>query len=444
MVEEKESLETKSPDHHADHMSTLEVAEAKPLMVGGTIPLSIESTSSSLPSRLQRKPKKKSLIAASLFINFCVLHYFLFSLLLKPYYNASSQQINHPIFDVSNYKHSSDHQQYVVGQCTEKQMKGIESALEINSETLEINKDKVKCPSSSWLDEYYSLLYRKYQENPNWNLEPFLGINVGCNKGYDAINLARLGMLNPKFDRDTWGQALVNAGLADVGVCGQSQTQNQFQLSSALSGHTVRKGEMHCIEPMPSTFEAINKVKSQLNLGKEGLVMTNAALSSTNGVIDFPNARAGKENFGIDSCQKNNDFCEKVPMYSLPTYVETFVNGHGPINILSIDVEGFDFDVLFGAGNVLDRTEYLEFEYHKVGNWGGYHLTDAIRLLDAKGFTCYWAGVNRLWRLTGCQHPLYETWHEWSNVACVHRSKIDLAHIMEQTFKKSIQTNIYV
>ena len=59
----------------------------------------------------------------------------------------------------------------------------------------------------------------------------------------------------------------------------------------------------------------------------------------------------------------------------------------GPVNILQIDVEGFDFDVLFGASSVLDRTLFLEFEYHSAGNWNGLHLQDAIKLLNGKGET---------------------------------------------------------
>jgi hypothetical protein len=37
------------------------------------------------------------------------------------------------------------------------------------------------------------------------------------------------------------------------------------------------------------------------------------------------------------------------------------------INVLAIDAEGWDFDALFGASSVLDRTYYLEFEYHMIG-----------------------------------------------------------------------------
>ena len=41
-------------------------------------------------------------------------------------------------------------------------------------------------------------------------------------------------------------------------------------------------------------------------------------------------------------------------------------------SIFYLYVEGYDFDVLFGASSVLDRTHYLEFEYHEQGNWENY------------------------------------------------------------------------
>eukprot|EP00978_Attheya_sp_CCMP212_P011920 scaffold29623_cov46-Attheya_sp.AAC.2 len=117
--------------------------------------------------------------------------------------------------------------------------------------------------------------------------------------------------------------------------------------------------------------------------------------------------------------------CESVDVFSLKTYVENFVQStSSPINILSIDVEGFDFDVIFGASSkILDRVEYLEFEYNWMGSWGKQHLFDAVKLLDDHDFTCYWAGVDRLWRLTDCWLSYYDM-RTWSNVACVHHSVV--------------------
>jgi hypothetical protein len=54
-------------------------------------------------------------------------------------------------------------------------------------------------------------------------------------------------------------------------------------------------------------------------------------------------------------------------LYSLDSYAEKYVLSNGPINILAIDAEGWDFDVLFGASSVLDRAYYVEFEYHMIG-----------------------------------------------------------------------------
>ena len=115
-------------------------------------------------------------------------------------------------------------------------------------------------------------------------------------------------------------------------------------------------------------------------------------------------------------------------MFSLEDYVAKYVKGRGPINILQIDGEGYDFDVLFGAGSVLDSTHYLEFFEYR------YRLPDAVLLLDGKGFTCYWSGENRLWRISGCYFEHYNYFHGWSNVACVHRSQKILYDRMEKVF----------
>jgi hypothetical protein len=151
----------------------------------------------------------------------------------------------------------------------------------------------------------------------------------------------------------------------------------------------------------------------------------------------------GQENLGIHdqrACQHPSD-CKKVPLYSADSYFDEFVQSKGPVNMLLIDVEGWDFDVLFGASSVLERTQYLEFEYHFKGPWGRYHLPDTVRLLDHKGFTCYWAGKHKLWRITGCHFDVYNTYHDHSNVACVHRTYEKLAERMENLFLATIEEN---
>ncbi len=280
------------------------------------------------------------------------------------------------------------------------------------------------CPQSNWIEDLY-------QEGLDLGSEDgsFLGVTIGCNKGFDAINTARMGMRNPVFDKVEWNKNLVAHGVNTRGACGQ-------------------QGEMHCVEPMPSTFDVVKKVADELNLHAEGLVTTQAAISSRDGEISFPTGKnsEGAEAFSMASCndlsttqsRARKEHCSDIPMYSLQTYVDMYVKSKGPINILSVDVEGFDFDVLFGAGSVLDRTQYLEFEYHKYGSWAKLHVHDLVNLLDGKGFNCYWAGKKKLWRITNCELRKFDTWHDWSNVACVHRSQNKLAQKMENLFLATI------
>ena len=43
-----------------------------------------------------------------------------------------------------------------------------------------------------------------------------------------------------------------------------------------------------------------------------------------------------------------------------------------------------------------------------------------------------------LWRITECYFDVYDVWHGWSNVGCVHRSYTNLARRMEARFKQTL------
>jgi len=310
-----------------------------------------------------------------------------------------------------------------VQECTSDQIKYI--SLDLIAADI---RAMTRCPSPTWIESFF-------QEEPNIGTDSFLGISIGCNKGFDAIQTARMGMSNTDFNRTSWKNEIVALGMNAKGACDQ-EAGKDFEVT-----FSNRPGEMHCVEPMPDTSQTIISAARKLKLESKNFYVNQAAISSANGYIDFPNVTAGRENVGINQCGSNG--CVKVPMYSLDSYVEQFVKSKGPINVLQIDVEGWDFDVLFGASNTLDRTYYLEFEYHSVGNWGRLHLPDAVRLLNVKGYTCYWQGSGKLWRITDCYHPIYNTWHGWSNVACVHRSHHKLAKRMEHMFQSAYE-NKYV
>ena len=274
----------------------------------------------------------------------------------------------------SVYKHNNSDTTAGVKKCTEEQRKKVDRQLQLSDPT---NPNTLlqfffRCPESSWLEDFL----RHQQTNDASKLHPFLGISIGCNKGQDAIKLARVGTGSAEYDVDTWLDSvaaslsrnwteLTTEELDRAFACGRTENDD-----SDLSG-TRRAGELHCVEPLPSNFVMLQDASAKLGLSEDnGWHLTQAAVSSVDGTIKFPDARPGTESLGMQDCFSNSTGakCVDVPMYSLESFVAKYVKSLGPIDVLQIDVEGWDFDVLFGAGSVLDRTKYIEFEYHKVGH----------------------------------------------------------------------------
>ncbi len=294
--------------------------------------------------------KEKTLVYAIVFITGIICGSYRTLLRTQLYLPSMSEARTAPLLHSDWYSHDNLNLT-AVKECTEEQRSKIQDQLGLSSGSVKLNG----CFDTDWLDAFF-------EEVENIGSEYFLGISVGCNVGTDAISTARMGMSDPKFDVPSWIDAL---GRVERPFCG-SKTRNQ-----GATNFPIREGEMHCIEPMPSNALVLNNAIKTLSLDEERFVVSHAAISSGNGVVKFPNIRAGYEACGIQGCQNVVEQVSLVDVnvYSLDYYASKFVRGQGPINVLSVDVEGWDFDVLFGASSVLDRTYYLEFEFHTVGEF---------------------------------------------------------------------------
>lgn len=283
---------------------------------------------------------------------------------------------------------------------------------------------------ATWLTKYYTDLH--HLTDPIAFHESFVGISVGCGEGFRALDVLQMGTSNDKLKAVMWRDAMD----AEGHVSGGHYISTAHNLS----------GEMHCIEPFTPNFNKLKRSAENLGFDREGFIVTNAAISKRGGLIAFPGANATRTlaDVGIRDCTTNTEqkikdgSCMKVDGYTLDDYVETHVRSNGPIHILSIDVEGFDFDVMLGGKHsALDRVQYIEFEYHYRGAWATQLLSDAVDMLDEYGFTCYWAGNDVLYRINGCWHKHYNI-HHLANVACVHRKQHHLAEIMENKFLRTL------
>ncbi|CAB9517504.1 expressed unknown protein [Seminavis robusta] len=321
------------------------------------------------------------------------------------------------------------------------------------------------CPENDkWLSDY---LLNNNNNNPSLEShhqsppqDEFVFLNFGCNKGFDAIQVANtVSKRSDVFKKSKWFQAL---GIDQKGSCNQA-IGNDVIYDSSFPKQAV---QIHCIEAMPATFRLLQLAAAATTAEHYGMHIHNYAMTSKlqkdnapNGMIPFPNVLPGTENRGIAHCSSENhpaaatEHCQDVPAMTIDEFVTKHVDNNNNksttntntkkrrrIPYISIDVEGGDYTVLMGATQTLKRTDYLEFEYHAVGDWKQQKLQNAIDMLAELGFVCYWAGKKRLWRITDCWMDHFE-FHQWSNVACVSstaKQAQKLYQTMEQVFEDTL------
>ncbi|KAI2508246.1 methyltransferase [Fragilaria crotonensis] len=302
------------------------------------------------------------------------------------------------------------------------------------------------CPQASWLEDYYASQHKQQATKKS-----FLAINAGCNKGYDAVNLLRMGSNNATFSRIAWKNAMPPN--TKPGVCGQDKESPTASSPSSFDDDAEASALVYCIEPMTSTFLALQNAARKTGWDSQLKVLQLAVNNEDPSTVLFPKPAPGNlgvEGVGISNdCRVRPDKCIEVDSSRLDFMMSKEHLTNKQVNALLIDVEGFDFDVLQGGNATLRNTEYVEFEFHQVGKWerefklGKKPLKVAINFMDELGFTCYWAGRGELWRITGCWLPHYGGAF-WSNVACANRRLApSLLQKMEALFLDTVSTPVY-
>mmetsp|Transcript_28929 Transcript_28929/g.67934 ORF Transcript_28929/g.67934 Transcript_28929/m.67934 type:complete len:644 (-) Transcript_28929:89-2020(-) len=189
-----------------------------------------------------------------------------------------------------------------------------------------------KCvDSSNWVEEYYQELYATRPD------EDFLAFSVGCNKGFDALQTLRMGTYDTSLNKKDWRSAMQHDGKKlSLSVCKQDSTE-EFQLPLTALQETgnevkLRKGEMHCFEPMPQTVSRLKHSASTLGYDKKGYTVINSAVSKEVGTALFSSAeninRDGLENVGLATCKRVEErkHCSGVDMTTLKDYVAKHID----------------------------------------------------------------------------------------------------------------------
>ena len=299
----------------------------------------------------------------------------------------------------------------------------------------------------------------------NNNDEPYLILDIGCNKGYtsadffdalspgtnmnphtlvDAIRAVAKDM-NTKFDKDG-------------GVCNDSKKQLNEDRT------TKRRVQIHCFEPSPATYNMLKSVRSKLMMSKgsnhgdgDGVEwhIHNLGLHDHDGDMSWHSACANT--VGDELCTIVPDETEgaiRVPVVTVDKFLDEFERDDGTlplVHMLKIDAEGLDPAVLEGSTKLLTQSKavMVMFEFNPGlsekedphGMWGTggnppKKLLEVTTWLDELGYDCYLdtrlvdererqKGVPddapALYRITGGCLVDEPKVRGWANVVCASR-----------------------
>jgi len=263
------------------------------------------------------------------------------------------------------------------------------------------------CPKAVWVDDMV-------QKDPSPGK---IIMDVGCNKGDDAIAwMERWGSDQELFwSKGRWVEALKHRG-ANNFACGEPTTNVARAIQNITLGPTVV-----CVEPMAANARLLREVSAQLGYDQSGthgsFHLVEAALSDKavpGQTVEFHDAEAGSETGHISS------ILQTTPLKTVDSLAEELKLPR--IDVLTIDTEGWDPSVIYGATSTLQHVRYLEFEVHRdftSSPWGSTSLKSVVDHLDKLRFICYWAGNDaHLLNIKMCWSDQFER-GTWANVVCV-------------------------
>lgn len=302
--------------------------------------------------------------------------------------------------------------------------------------------DTSGCPREEWLTVMAAT-------DP---LKSKLFINAGLNKGYNFAIWLQVFSPSSRMNTKIWHD-MACKGIEDTNIaiqcCGACNDCKE-NFSSPHFPFVLRPGHitMIGIDMNRNNIQKVEEIVERLNVTGVSFFTVHAAISNETGEALMPDCAFGDELCSLNGVTRVPEGTRakiSVPVMRLDDLVAEFFDRyashwsrhhsshgsflkhssslyHPAIDILMIDVEGYDPIALQGASLLLSRQQVrvLIFEYNGGYPWTNFRLQDIVNSLDSKGYDCYFQGQSRLWRLTDCWSHFYE-FHLWSNVMCILR-----------------------
>jgi FkbM family methyltransferase len=167
------------------------------------------------------------------------------------------------------------------------------------------------------------------------------------------------------------------------------------------------KASITCFEPDPRAFKSLSE-----KLGHSSDVhLINKGVSDQKGTLRLNMAPRTTHSSFVG-------YGESIDAVSVEvtTLDDTKLTGH--IDLIKIDVEGFEYKVLQGAKETLKRTSFVQFEFSGANHQSRLFVKDFIDYLNGYGFDLYKIKADRLTRISGNPEERFAL----KNYLAIHRS----------------------
>ncbi len=151
-------------------------------------------------------------------------------------------------------------------------------------------------------------------------------------------------------------------------------------LFSVIGAKAVgKKGKAYCFEPEPGNYQLL---KENLILNKvTNAVLEPLAVGAKKATMQL---QIEKNSIGTHSLlQRQTKSIERQVEVKVIKLDDYFTSKHDTVDVLKIDVEGYEPFVLKGAENVLKQVQYLFFEYSKADVVSSYGIDKMVKQLDS-------------------------------------------------------------
>jgi FkbM family methyltransferase len=220
--------------------------------------------------------------------------------------------------------------------------------------------------------------------NVSHRSEPAILLYVGSNKGDDFVSEMRGWSKNSSFSVKDMQTATGSSGRVGNGPMDRACPAKEEVRAppSEWLAQSPRPVQGFCIEPMQSTAGMLRDAFTRLGYFP-AVTLIHAAVSSVPGRELFPASTAGAETLGLGSFSESFSEVDVITIDQLGAS-----HNMAAIDVLSIDTEGNDMRVIFGAVHTLaaQKVRYLEdFPMGPIGPTGPCRFVGSawVRLLLA-------------------------------------------------------------